>query len=133
MKIECLNIKFFIKNYMNIKTIQNFQVENKNVLLRVDFNVSLDKNENIIEAHKILAAQESLDWLIKNGAKKVVLLTHFGRPEGKNDSRFSVRQIADDVERILKRPIFFIDDCVGEKVQQVVKFGNHQIILLENK
>ncbi|MCK4635646.1 MAG: phosphoglycerate kinase [Candidatus Moranbacteria bacterium] len=117
---------------MNIKKIQNADVNGKNVLLRVDFNVSLDEKGDVIESHKILAAKESLEWLIENGARKIALLTHFGRPDGEIKPEFSVKQIADDVERILKRKVFFANDCIGEKVKGEIENGENQIILLEN-
>lgn len=117
---------------MNIKKIQDADVQGKNVLLRVDFNVSLDENENVIEAHKVRSAKESLEWLLENGARKVAMLTHFGRPEGKIKSEFSVKQIVDDVERILEKKVFFVDDCVGDTVKDKIENGENQIVLLEN-
>lgn len=117
---------------MNLKKIQNVDVKNKNILLRVDFNVSLDKNDDVIEAHKILAAKETLEFLIENGAKKIALLTHFGRPKGKIQREFSVQRITDDVERILNQKVFFVSDCIGEKVQNEIKSDENRIILLEN-
>ncbi len=117
---------------MNIKKIQNADVKDKNVLLRIDFNVSLDENGDVIEAHKIRAAKDSLDWLIENGVRKVALLTHFGRPDGEVKSEFSVEQIVDDVEKILERKVFFVNDCIGDKVKNEIENGENQIILLEN-
>lgn len=117
---------------MNLRKIQNENVNGKNVLVRVDFNVSLNEKGDIIEAHKILSSQETIDFLLKNGARKVFLLTHFGRPEGKFQPEFSVQQIVDDVERILNKKIGFVADCVGEKVQQELENGENQIVLLEN-
>ncbi len=117
---------------MNIKKIQDANVEGKNVLMRVDFNVSLDEKGDVIEAHKIRAAKDGLEWLIENGAKKIALLTHFGRPDGEVKSEFSVKQIADDVERILERKVFFVNDCIGEKVKNEIENGEDKIVLLEN-
>lgn len=117
---------------MNIKKIQDADVQGKNVLMRVDFNVSLDENEDVIEAHKIRAAKDSLELLIENGARKVALLTHFGRPDGEIKPEFSVRQIVDDVERILGIKVSFVNDCVGEKVKEEIENGESQIVLLEN-
>jgi phosphoglycerate kinase len=63
----------------------------------------------------------------------VALLTHLGRPEGKRDPAFSVRDIADDVERILARKVRFVDDCVGEKVVKALEeSAADEVVLLEN-
>lgn len=100
---------------MDIKKIQDADVENKRVLLRVDFNVALE-NEDAKEKFKIAAAKETLDYLLQKNAK-VAMVAHLGRPDGKKNPEFSLRQIKDDAERILGIRVIFIDDCIGEKVK----------------
>lgn len=116
---------------MNLKKIQNAEVENKSVILRVDFNVEVGKG-TVKEKFKIESCKETLDYLLNKNAK-VALLSHFGRPSGKIDIEFSLKQITDDIENILGRKIIFIDDCVGEKVKEgLSKLKSGQVLLLEN-
>lgn len=102
---------------MNLRTLQDIDIAGKKVLVRVDFNVELDEKQDVKEKYKLRAAKETIDTLFRRGAAKVALATHFGRPEGKRDEQFAVRQIADDAERILERRIAFADDCVGDTVK----------------
>lgn len=114
-----------------MKTIQNAELENKRVLLRVDFNVSLE-NEDAKEKFKIEAAKETLDYLLQKNAK-VALISHLGRPDGKVNPEFSLSQIRDDAERILGVKVVFIDDCIGEKVKTGLEnLKNGEMMLLEN-
>ncbi len=112
---------------MKIRRIQEAELENKKVLLRVDFNVALE-NEKVKEDFKIKVAQETINYLLSRGAK-VALLSHLGRPEGMVKSEFSLAQIKDDVQKILGKKINFISDCIGEKIN---KISREEILLLEN-
>ncbi len=117
---------------MNLRDVRDMDVAGKNVLFRVDFNVELNENRDVREKYKVESAKSTLDYLLSKGAK-VALLTHLGRPDGKPDPAFSVRDIADDVERILAREVLFVDDCVGEKVETALNgLGLDKVILLEN-
>jgi phosphoglycerate kinase len=116
---------------MNIKKLQDAELSGKKVLLRVDFNVAIE-NEDAREKYKIQACKESVDYLLSKNCK-VALITHLGRPEGKPDPKFSLKPIADDVERILGVKVKFIDDCVGEKVESgLAELQNNEVLLLEN-
>lgn len=116
---------------MEIRKIQESNVANKRVLLRVDFNVAVE-NEEARERFKIAACKESVDYLLNQGAK-VALITHLGRPEGKPNPKFSLEPIADDVERILNVKVKFIPDCVGEKVKTGLEsLAQGEVLLLEN-
>lgn len=115
---------------MQLRKIQDADVAGKNVLLRVDFNVGIE-NGMVKENFKILAAKESIDYLLSKKCK-VALISHLGRPEGKVNSEFSLKQIVDDAEIILVEKITFVSDCVGEKVKEALENLNEGIILLEN-
>lgn len=116
---------------INLKKIQNADVSGKKVLLRVDFNVSLE-NGRAKETFKIKAAKESLDYLLSKKAK-VALVSHLGRPEGKINPEFSLGQIADDVQELLGVEIEFIPDCIGEKVSESLNsLELNKVLLLEN-
>ncbi|MCX6762140.1 MAG: phosphoglycerate kinase [Candidatus Moranbacteria bacterium] len=116
---------------MKIRRIQDADVAGKKVILRVDFNVSLE-NGRAKETFKIKAAKESLDFLISKKAK-VVLLSYFGRPNGKALPEFSMEQLVPDVEELLCVKVKFISDCIGDKVREGVgKMVEGEVLLLEN-
>lgn len=116
---------------MNLKKIQDAEVEGKKILLRVDFNVSLEE-QTVKEKFKVKACEDTLRYLTGLNAK-VALVTHLGRPEGKVNPAFSLRPIKDDVEYILGHKVRFIDDCIGEKVRGVMSdLEEGEIALLEN-
>lgn len=114
-----------------MKKIQDAELENKKVLLRVDFNVALE-NEDVKEKFKIEVIKGSLDYLLQKNAK-VAMVCHLGRPDGKVVPEFSLGQMRDDVERILGVKIIFIEDCVGEKVKMGLEnLRDGEVLLLEN-
>ncbi len=116
---------------MNIKKIQDIDIANKKVLLRVDFNVAVE-NGKVKEDFKIKACKESLDYLLGKNCK-VALVSHFGRPCGKVDLKFSLAQIKSDAEEALGVKIKFIDDCIGEKVKNSGdSLSADEVLLLEN-
>lgn len=124
-------------NFININKIQNADIKNKRVLLRVDFNVSIE-NKDVKEKYKILAAKESIDYLLKKGVK-VALLSHLGRPAANQTltdterAQFSFEQLIDDVEELLNVKVKFIPDCIGEKVKKGLDdLKADEVLLLEN-
>lgn len=115
-----------------MKKIQDFEVNEKKVLIRTDFNVEI-KDADVKEKFKIAACKESIDYLMENGAGKIVLMSHLGRPEGKRNMQYSLGQIRDDVERIIGRPVVFCEDCIGECVSEgMSKLKDGAVLLLEN-
>lgn len=116
---------------MNLKKIQDADLKNKRVLIRVDFNVEVN-NGHVAEEFKIAAARDTVNFVLSQEKTKVALIAHLGRPENKNPE-FSLLNIKDDVARILNSKIEFIDDCVGEKVKKGLDYLNDgTILLLEN-
>jgi len=92
--------------------IQEADLENKKVLLRVDLNVAIE-NSKVKETFKIKAIQK---LAVSSGKKcKVALISHLGRPEGRVNSEFSLEQIKTDLENILGVKIIFINDCLYEE------------------
>ena len=111
--------------------IQDADLANKKVLLRADFNVAVE-NGKVKEGFKIEAVKETLDYLLEKKCK-VALVSHFGRPEGKVNPEFSLQQIKNDVEKILKTKTFFIKDCLSEEIENAVDvLGEREVLLLEN-
>jgi len=116
---------------MKIKKIQDADLEEKKVILRVDFNVSIE-NGHVKESFKIEAAKESLAYLMKKKSC-IALVSYFGRPEGKFDPKLSMGQLKEDVQRILGVNIRFIDDCIGPKVAEGMEsLAEDEILMLEN-
>jgi 3-phosphoglycerate kinase len=116
---------------MDIRKIQDAEVAGKKVILRVGFDVSIENNL-IKEKFKIETVKESLDYLMKNGAR-VALMTWLGRPKGEKDFRFSELQIKDEVENILGYKIKFVADCIGEEVKKAMEeLKEGEVAMLEN-
>jgi phosphoglycerate kinase len=112
-------------------TIRDVPLDNQTVLVRVDYNVPLNKSGHISDDLRIRASLPTLEALIKRGCK-IIIMSHLGRPEGR-DPKFSLEPIAKHLATLLKRDVQFIDDCIGDKVDQVVKRAPQEsIIVLEN-
>lgn len=112
------------------RTLDHADVKGKRVLMRVDLNVPYE-NGVVSDATRIERAAPSITELADKGAK-VILLSHFGRPKGR-DAANSLKPVAAEVAHTIKRPIKFVDDCIGEKAEQAVAaMRNGDILCLEN-
>jgi 3-phosphoglycerate kinase len=114
------------------KTIQDVDLKDKRVLIRVDFNVPLDDDLNITDDIRIRAAVPTIRYAIDNGAK-VILMSHLGRPDGQVNEKMRLAPCAKRLEKIIGRPVTALKDCIGPDVKKVVdamKPGD--VILLEN-
>ncbi|MGB7693606.1 MAG: phosphoglycerate kinase, partial [Pseudolabrys sp.] len=112
------------------RTLDRVEVKGKRILLRVDLNVPVE-NGVVTDATRIERAAPAITELADKGGK-IILLSHFGRPKGR-DPKHSLKPVAAEVARIIKRPVGFADDCVGEPAFRVVaamKPGD--IVCLEN-
>ena len=117
---------------MAIKRLEDLNVAGKRVLCRVDFNVSTDKKTGEIKDDtRVVAALPTIGYLVGKGAK-VVLCSHFGRPDGR-DPKLSLKPVAARLQERLKKPVAFADDCVGEPAEKAVAaLKNGDVLLLEN-
>jgi phosphoglycerate kinase len=112
------------------RTLDRVDVSGKRVLLRVDLNVPVE-NGVVTDATRIERAASSITELADAGAK-VILLSHFGRPKGR-DPKSSLKPVAAEVARVIKRPVKFVDDCIGEKAETAVAAMHPgEIVCLEN-
>ncbi|TSC95733.1 MAG: phosphoglycerate kinase [Parcubacteria group bacterium Athens1014_10] len=108
-----------------LKSVKKINVKNKKVLLRADFNVPI-KNGKITDNSRIKAVMPTIEYLVKNKAK-IILISHLGQPKGTKDKKYSLKLIADYLK------IKFLDDCLGKKTQKTIQaMKPSQIILLEN-
>jgi 3-phosphoglycerate kinase len=113
------------------KTIRDIDLKDKTVIIRVDFNVPLNEHGVITDDYRIRQALPTVEHVRSMGAK-VVLISHLGRPEGKQ-IEYSLSPVATKLQDLLHLPVTFVDDCIGEKVKQVVsELKPGDIVLLEN-
>ena len=107
-------------------------VTNKNVIVRVDINVPMQGNK-IEDDTRIKAIIPTLEYLSQHQAK-VIVISHFGRPEGKIEPSMSVQPLLARVQELLGSiKVNFVDDCIGDKVKKAVEATNYgEVIMLEN-
>ena len=112
------------------RTLDHVDVKGKRVLMRVDLNVPIE-NGVVSDSTRIERVAPAITEIADKGGK-VILLSHFGRPKGR-DSKQSLKPVAAEVSRIIKRPVKFADDCVGEIAERAVAAMNPgDILCLEN-
>ncbi|HET7847499.1 MAG TPA: phosphoglycerate kinase [Pseudolabrys sp.] len=115
---------------MQFRTLDHVDVKGQRVLMRVDLNVPVE-NGIVTDATRIERTAPAITEIADKGGK-VILLSHFGRPKGR-DPKHSLKPVAAEVARVIKRPVSFVDDCVGDAAERAVtamKAGD--ILCLEN-
>ncbi|WP_440120508.1 phosphoglycerate kinase [Tenacibaculum sp. Ill] len=114
-----------------MKTLNDFNFENKKALIRVDFNVPLNDSFEVTDDTRIQAAKPTIIKILEDGGS-CVLMSHLGRPKGKED-QFSLRHIVSKVTEVLGVQVKFVDDCIGSTVEDVVtNLKSGEVLLLEN-
>jgi phosphoglycerate kinase len=118
---------------MSFKSIRDLQLSGKRVLIRVDFNVPQDKATGAITNNqRIVAALPTIRFALEQGAS-VVLMSHLGRPDGQRIAKYSLRPVAAELEKLIGKPVTFLDDCVGPAVEAACASpAPGSVILLEN-
>jgi len=118
-------------NFNSIKKIQDMDLKDKKVLVRVDYNVPL-KDGKVDNNKRIVATEKTIKYLLQNNCR-VVLIAHLGRPKGKVCPEFSLAPVAEEVEKLFEVPVHFAKDCIGAEADKVVaETKNGEIALLEN-
>lgn len=113
------------------RTIKDVPIDHKTVLVRADYNVPLNKKGEISDDLRIRASIPTLEYLLKHHAK-VVVMSHLGRPEGRDKSQ-SLEVVSERLAELLGKKVIFVDDCIGDKVVQAVKKAPaDSVVLLEN-
>lgn len=114
-----------------MKTLQDFNFNAKKAIIRVDFNVPLDENFNVTDSNRIEAAKPTIDKILADGGC-VILMSHLGRPKGKED-QYSLRHIVAKCSEVLGINVQFASDCRGEIAQNAaVNLKPGEVLLLEN-
>jgi phosphoglycerate kinase len=113
-------------------SIKDLDLRGKRVFIRVDFNVPLN-NGTITDDTRITASLPTIQYALEQGAT-VILASHLGRPKGKPAPEFSLKPVADRLSELLKRPVVFASECIGEAAKSAVEEADKgsKVVLLEN-
>jgi phosphoglycerate kinase len=101
-----------------LRTLDHADVKGQRVLVRADLNVPVE-NGVVIDATRIERMAPAITDIADKGGK-VILLSHFGRPKGR-DPKESLKPVAAEVARIIKRPVKFVDDCIGDAAERLLR------------
>ncbi len=116
-------------------TVNDLELQGKRVFVRVDFNVPMEEKDGamlINDTTRIKETLPTLNLLLQKNAK-IILAAHLGRPKGKREPSMSLKPVAEKLSEMLGRKVQFVDDCIGEKVEQAANALNPgEILLLEN-
>ncbi|WP_407321903.1 phosphoglycerate kinase [Tenacibaculum maritimum] len=114
-----------------MKTLNDFNFENKKALIRVDFNVPLNDEFQVTDSTRIQAAKSTIIKVLEDGGS-CVLMSHLGRPKG-IEEKYSLKHIVSEVVNVIGCNVKFVEDCIGDKVAAAVdNLKNGEILLLEN-
>jgi phosphoglycerate kinase len=117
---------------MNKKSIKDVDITGKRVLVRVDFNVPLDKQQNVTDDNRIRAALPTIKYILEKKAR-LILMSHLGRPKGEAKPEYSLKPAAEALGRLLDKPVKMLADCIGDEVEKAVsEMAESDIIMLEN-
>jgi phosphoglycerate kinase len=115
-----------------MKTVDDCNFKDKKALIRVDFNVPLDKEFNITDDKRIRAAVPTIKTILRDGGS-AILMSHLGRPKGGPEDKYSLKHILADLSKLLDVEVKFVADCIGEEVEAAAKaLAPGEVLLLEN-
>ena len=111
--------------------ISELDLNNKKVLVRVDFNVPMNRKLNVTDNTRIKSSLKTILYVVNNGGT-CILISHMGRPKG-YDKSLSLKNIVGEFEKLLNKKITFLNDCIGDKTKKACKESKKgEVILLEN-
>ncbi len=117
---------------MAIKYIDQLDLKGKTVIIRVDYNVPLDKDMNITDDTRITATLPTLNYCFGKGAK-IILISHLGRPDGKIVPKMSLKPVSKRLSELIGKEVKFIEDPISDKARgEIKKLKVGEIALLEN-
>lgn len=126
------NLSVPIKGVINKLSLKDLEIKGKRLFIRADFNVPLDEDLNITDDGRIRSTLPTINYAVDEGAK-VILASHLGRPKGRVNKRYSLASVAKRLQRLIKKEVTFLPDCIGPKVEEAVaNMSEGDIILLEN-
>lgn len=116
---------------MSKMSIKDLDLKGKRVLMRVDFNVPQDEKGEITDDTRIKAALPTIKYAIENGASKIILMSHLGRPKGVTES-LRLDPVARRLEKLLGVPVKKLNDCIGPEIEKQSRDSKEKVVLLEN-
>jgi len=115
-----------------MKTVDQINFLGKKALVRVDFNVPLDKDYNITDDNRMTAALPTIKKILTDGGE-VILMSHLGRPKGGPEEKFSLKHLIPHLSDLLGQQVEFADDCIGpDAVEKAKDLEKGEVLLLEN-
>jgi phosphoglycerate kinase len=128
-----LNLALFKTDYTtSMKTIDQIKFTGKKALIRVDFNVPLDENNNITDDNRLTAAIPTIKKILNDGGA-VILMSHLGRPKNGPNEKDSLKHVIPHLSDLLGQQVQFADDCIGEQaIAKAKALSNGEVLLLEN-
>lgn len=117
---------------MNKKTVKDIDLKGKKVFVRCDFNVPMDKEQNITDNTRIVAALPTIKYLLEQNCK-IILASHLGRPKGEVKPEFSLAPVAKELSKLLNKEVIMAKDVIGEDAtNKAANLKEGEIMLLEN-
>ncbi len=117
---------------LNKKTIEDIELSNKKVIVRVDFNVPLNSDGEITDDKRIKGALPTIKYLIENECK-VILVSHLGRPKDGFEAKFSLKPVAKRLSKLLKQTVIMSNDVIGDDAKKkAASLKEGEVLLLEN-
>ena len=115
-----------------MKTINDINFKGKKALIRVDFNVPLDKSFNVTDDNRISATVPTIKKILEGGGS-CILMSHLGRPKDGPEEKYSLKHTIKTTEKLLGRPVQFANDCIGEEAKtKAANLKPGEVLLLEN-
>jgi len=132
IKLMVNNLSIPIKGVLNKLSLRDLNIRGKRLFIRTDFNVPLDDDFNITDDRRIRSTLPTINYAVDEGAR-VILASHLGRPKGTVNKRYSLLSAAKRLQRLIKKEVTFLPDCIGSQVENAVKkMSEGDIVLLEN-
>lgn len=117
---------------MNKKTVRDIDLKGKKVFVRCDFNVPMDKEQNITDNTRIVAAIPTIKYLIEQNCK-IILASHLGRPKGEVKPEYSLKPVAKELSRLLNTEVIMANDVIGQDAKaKAENLKEREILLIEN-
>ncbi len=115
-----------------MNTIDQINFKDKKALIRVDFNVPLDKDFKITDDKRMTASLPTLNKILNDGGS-LILMSHLGRPKGGAEDKYSLKYILEHLSKLLSRSVKFANDCIGQEAEDLAKsLQSGEVLLLEN-
>lgn len=120
-----------IEEMKKVKTIEQIDIENKRVLIRVDYNVPLNEDFQVSDDKRIYESMKSIRYALEKNCK-IILVSHMGRPKGQPLEKYSLKHVLSSVEKHLGQKILFIESLATEHMQQINQLQAKQVAIIEN-